>query len=65
MLTRDQLKRRGFQLANRCSMCKEEEENLDHLLLELWLTIGMVAILLKKWLTIGMMAILLEWWLYY
>ena len=33
--------------------------------LELWLTIGMVAILLKMWLTIGMVAILLEWWLYY
>ena len=34
-------------------------------LLELWLTIGMVAILLKRWLTIGMVVILLEWWLYY
>ena len=31
VLTRDQLKRRGFQLENRCPMCKEEEENLDHL----------------------------------
>ena len=34
-------------------------------MLELGLTIGMVAILLKRWLTIGMVAILLEWWLYY
>ena len=33
VLTGDQLKRRGFQLANRCPMCKEEEENLEHLFL--------------------------------
>ena len=33
VLTGDQLKRRGFQLANRCPMCKEEEENLGHLFL--------------------------------
>ena len=32
VLTGDQLKRRGFQLANRCLMCKEEE-NLGHLFL--------------------------------
>ena len=32
VLIGDQLKRRGFQLANRCPMCKEEE-NLDHLFL--------------------------------
>ena len=29
-------------------------------MLELWLTIGIVAILLKRWLTIGMVAILLK-----
>ena len=33
VLTGDQLKRRGFQLANRCKMCKEEEKNLDNLFL--------------------------------
>ena len=31
VLIGDQSKRRGFQLANICPMCKEEEENLDHL----------------------------------
>ena len=29
----DQLKKMGFQLASRCPMCKEDEENIDHLLL--------------------------------
>ena len=32
MLTLDQLKRRGRPLANRCYLCEEEEETLDHLL---------------------------------
>ena len=31
VLTLDQLKRRGFSLANRCYLCGEEEENIDHL----------------------------------
>ena len=42
------------------------------MVLELWLTIGMVATLLEKWLhywnggyTIGMVATLLERWLHY
>ena len=29
----NQLKKRGFQLTSRCLICKEDEENLDHLLL--------------------------------
>ena len=32
MLTLDQLKRRGRLLANRCYLCEEEKETLDHLL---------------------------------
>ena len=33
VLTFDQLKRRGMTLVNRCFMCKEDEENIDHLLI--------------------------------
>ena len=33
MLTLDQLKRRGVTLANRCLLCEEEEESIDHLLI--------------------------------
>ena len=33
MLTLDQLKRRGMTVANRCFMCEEDEENIDHLLI--------------------------------
>ena len=33
VLTLDQLKRRGMTVANRCFMCEEEEENIDHLLI--------------------------------
>ena len=29
----DQLKRRGFSLANRCPLCRKDEENIEHLLL--------------------------------
>ena len=32
VLTLDQLKCRGRVLANRCFLCKEDEENIDHLL---------------------------------
>ena len=32
MLTLDYLKRRGRILANRCFLCEEEEELIDHLL---------------------------------
>ena len=32
VLTLSQLKRRGFSLANRCYLCGEEEDNIDHLL---------------------------------
>ena len=31
--TLDQLRKRGIPLANRCPLCKSEEENIDHLLL--------------------------------
>ena len=33
VLTLEQLKKRGFQLANRCLLCGKDEESLDHLLL--------------------------------
>ena len=33
VLTMDQLKRRGMTFANRCFMCEEEEETIDHLLI--------------------------------
>ena len=33
VLTLDQLKRRGIPLVNRCFLCEEEEETIDHLLI--------------------------------
>ena len=33
VLTLDQLKRRGLSFANKCFMCEEEEETIDHLLI--------------------------------
>ena len=33
VLTIDQLKRRGMTLVNRCFMCEEDEENIEHLLI--------------------------------
>ena len=33
VLTLDQLKRRGITLVNRCFLCEEEEETIDHLLI--------------------------------
>ena len=33
VLTLNQLKRRGVTLANRCFLCEEEEESIDHLLI--------------------------------
>ena len=33
MLTLDLLKRRGIPLVNRCFLCEEEEETIDHLLI--------------------------------
>ena len=33
VLTLDQLKRRGMTFANRCFMCEEEEETIDHLMI--------------------------------
>ena len=34
MLTLDQLKKRGRFLANRCFLCCEEEESIDHILID-------------------------------
>ena len=33
VLTLDQLKRRGISLVNRCCLCEENEETIDHLLI--------------------------------
>ena len=33
VLTLDQLKRRGMTFANRCFLCDEDEENIDHLVI--------------------------------
>ena len=33
VLTMDQLKKRGFSLANRCPLCRKVEEYIEHLLL--------------------------------
>ena len=33
VITLDQLKRRGRALANRCCLCEEDEETIDHLLI--------------------------------
>ena len=33
MLTTDQLKKRGFQLASICPLCQKDEETLEHLLI--------------------------------
>ena len=33
VLTMDQLKKRGWAVANRCFMCCEEEESIDHILI--------------------------------
>ena len=33
VLTIDQLQKRGWSLVNRCFLCKEEEESIDHTLL--------------------------------
>ena len=33
VLTLDQLKRRGMTFANRCFLCEEDKETIDHLLI--------------------------------
>ena len=33
VLTQDQLKRRGWNLANRCPLCCDEEETINHILI--------------------------------
>ena len=32
-MTLDPLKKRGFSLANRCCFCRDDEENIEHLLI--------------------------------
>ena len=34
VLTLDQLKKRGRFLANRCFLCREEEESIDYILIQ-------------------------------
>ena len=38
VITLDKLKRRGRALANRCCLCKEDEETIDHLLIHCKIT---------------------------
>ena len=38
ILTSDQLKRRGFSIANCCPLCQKSEETVDHLLLHCTMT---------------------------
>ena len=47
VLTMYQLEKRGFQLASRCPLCKEDEENIDHLLLHCPLVWGFWAALIS------------------
>ena len=56
ILTIDQLQKRGFSLANRCHLCFEDEETVEHLLLHcvktrvLW---DMFSLFWIMWLTRG------------
>ena len=49
----DQLKKMDFQLASRCPLCKEDEENINHLLLHCPFVWGFWAALIslqgKEW----------------
>ena len=47
VLTMDQLNKRGFELASRCPLYKEDEENIDHLLLHFPLVWGFWAALIS------------------
>ena len=50
MMTIDQLKRRGFSQANRCSLCGSDEENIEHLLIQckmvwgLWVSLAAMGV---------------------
>ena len=45
-MTMDRLKRKGFSLANRCSLCGRDEENIEHLLIHCPMTWGLWASML-------------------
>ena len=47
MLTMDQLKKRGFQLAGRCLLCQDVEGSLDHLLIHCPVVWGLYATLIS------------------
>ena len=47
-LTMDQLKRRGFSLANRCPLCGKDEENIEHPLLHCPMVWGIWSFLLTS-----------------
>ena len=53
VLTTKQLKKRGFQLANRCPLCEKAEEKLEHLLIHcpsIWgLWVALIPILGLDW----------------
>ena len=47
VLTADQLKKRGFQLASRCPLCQKDEETLEHLLIHCPAVWGLWAALIS------------------
>ena len=53
VLTTQQLKKRGYQLARRCPFCREEEEGLDHILIHcplIWdLWVNLILVLGVSW----------------
>ena len=66
ILTMEQLKKRGFQLAGRCPLCGSAEEDLDHLLLHgqtIWSLWGrLISILSFRWACTQSVKELLEGW---
>ena len=44
----DQLKRRGFSLANKCPLYRKDEENIEHLLLHCPMVWGILSFLLTS-----------------
>ena len=44
----DQLKRRGFSLANRCPLCRKDKENIEHTLLHCPMVWGIWSFLLMS-----------------
>ena len=66
ILTMEHLKRRGFQLASKCLLCRKVEENMDHLLLHcpsIWdLWEGFIHILGVAWVCPRTLKDLMEEW---